>query len=400
MSNETEPQAQQYPPQVFVKIWNKTFISIFFASMAMNLGQQMSTSLLAIYADSLGAPATKIGLLISMFALTALLFKVIAAPAIDTYNRKYLVIGAMLILAASFFGFSLSTTLSSLMFFRLLQGIGLAFSNVCCLAMAAESLPKEKYGTGIGYYSLAQVASQAVGPAIGLAIAGAIGYPFTFAINAGVMLLAVIAAMRIKITFKRTKKLKITLNNIIAKEALLPALVQLFLSMQFMVVNSFLIVFAAKQGVTSNIGFFFTVSFATMLFTRPLVGKLTDKFGLVKVFIPALFSNLIAFILISYAYTLPLFLLAAFISAFGFGACTPAIQTLAMKLVSNERRGAGSSTNYIGADIGTLIGPVAAGSVAQLFGYAVMWRAMLIPLFIAMSIVFLARKKIGGVERA
>jgi hypothetical protein len=29
-----------------------------------------------------------------------------------------------------------------------------------------------------------------------------------------------------------------------------------------------------------------------------------------------------------------------------------------------------------------------------------MWRAMLIPLFIAMSIVFLARKKIGGVERA
>lgn len=39
------------------KIWNMMFISIFFANMMLNLGQQMSNSLLAKYADALGAPA-------------------------------------------------------------------------------------------------------------------------------------------------------------------------------------------------------------------------------------------------------------------------------------------------------------------------------------------------------
>jgi len=39
----------------------------------MNLGQQMSNSLLAKYADFIGAPATQIGMLMSMFAVTALL---------------------------------------------------------------------------------------------------------------------------------------------------------------------------------------------------------------------------------------------------------------------------------------------------------------------------------------
>ena len=388
-------QVEQEP----AKIWNVTFISIFFANMAMSLGQFMSNSLLSVYADSLGATASAIGLLMSTFAISALLFKVVSAPAMDTYNRKHLLIGSIFLFCIVYLGYGASKSVAALMAFRLLQGCGMAFGGVCCLAMVAETLPKDKYGTGMGYYSLAQVASQAVGPTIGLWLSKLVGFHLTFVISSCVMLMAAFLAFKIKIPYKRERKLKISLNNIIAKEALLPATSLLFLSMAFCIVNSFLIVYAEKQGITGNIGLFFMVSASTMIFTRPAVGKLTDRYGLVKIFVPAVFCDVIAFFMISYAHTLWLLLFAAFISAFGFGACQPALQTLAMKSVPNERRGAGSSTNFVGMDLGNLIGPTVAGAIAQTFGYILMWRVMVVPLLIAILLVFLFRAKIATIEQ-
>ncbi|MHB8127779.1 MAG: MFS transporter [Mobilitalea sp.] len=391
-------EKQINPSEGQTKIWNRFFISIFFVSMALNLGQNMSNSLLAKYADSMGAPASQVGMLMSMFAITALIFRFASGPAMDTYNRKHIIMGAMLIMATAYFGFSMSVSVSSLMKFRLLQGIGNAFGNVCCLAMVSEALPKNKFGTGMGYFSLAQVVSQAIGPVIGLTLVGWVGYSTTYIITGFVMLSSVLIASQIKIKFKRTKKLKISLSNIIAKEALLPAIIIFFVGMGFNTINSFLIVYAAKQGVQTGIGLFFTVYALTLLITRPTVGKLTDKYGFVKVGIPAIFFTGISFIIISVSTSLPMFLIAAFVNAFGFGACQPALQSLAMKSVPKERRGAAGSTNFIGLDLGTILGPMIAGAFAENLGYPVMWCVMTIPLIIGMSLVFIFRGKIVKIE--
>ena len=123
-------------------------------------------------------------------------------------------------------------------------------------------------------------------------------------------------------------------------------------------------------------------------------GYLTDRYGLVRVLIPAMICFASAFILISYSTSLLMFLLAAFIAAFGFGACQPVILTYSMKCVSPERRGAASSTNYIGTDLGILTGPVIAGFLVDHLGYVLMWRIMIIPVMIALTIVVINRVKI------
>ncbi len=78
----------------------------------------------------------------------------------------------------------------------------------------------------------------------------------------------------------------------ISKEALLPGVVMLFLLITFSVTGSFLIVFAGKQGVSKNIGLYFIVSSVTMVLTRPIIGKLTDKYGILKIFIPAMLCDI------------------------------------------------------------------------------------------------------------
>ena len=375
------------------RIWNKRFTSVFIANACMYLAQQMMNSLIAKYADHLGAPATIVGVVVSMFAVTALLLKIFSGPAIDTFNRRYILIIAMSVMALAFFGYSLSHNIPTLMMFRLLQGSSQAFTATCCLALAADTLPPNRIASGIGVFSTAQAASQAIGPTVALTLMAHIGYNATFMIGGCMMFFAAFMASRINIPFVKTKEFRISLHNIVAKEALLPAIIMFFLSMTACVISSFLILFAGVQHV-SNIGYYFTVYAGTLLITRPLAGRLTDRHGLVRVLIPAMFIFAGAFILISYSASLPMFLLAAFVSAFGYGACQPAIQTFSMKCVSTERRGAASSTNYIGTDLGNLTGPVIAGFLVDHIGYAPMWRIMLFPAGIALVLVLANRRKI------
>lgn len=201
--------------------------------MLMFLGQQMMNTLVAKYANFLGAQPSVVGFITSSFAYTALLFKVFAAPAIDRLNKKYVLAGALLVMAASFFGYSMSHSVQPLLGFRLLQGAGQAFTATCCLALASECLPRDKMASGIAYFSLAQAICQSLGPTMGLSLAKGIGYNATFAIGAVIMVCAAVAAFMIKTPArpKQKEKKPFSVKSIIAVEAILPAVLAFFLSM-------------------------------------------------------------------------------------------------------------------------------------------------------------------------
>ncbi len=164
-------------------------------------------------------------------------------------------------------------------------------------------------------------------------------------------------------------------------------------------VSSFLINYAVRQGVNQiSIGLYITVYAAIMLFSRPMIGRLSDPFSMLKTFIPALFCFAASFVVISIAHTLPVFLLAAVISAFGYGTCAPAGQALCMKCVSPDRRGTASSTSYIGEDIGNILGPILSGTLVTSFGYHSMWLMMIIPVGIVAALTIIFSRKISEIE--
>ena len=395
MDNNTSGASLSSEP---TKIFNVAFITIFLGSMMYNLGFGMTNAILSVYARSIGASPTEIGMVMGTFAIASILLRFISAPIMDTYNRKYIVIIAALGLSAAFTGFSVSHSIPSIMVFRLLQGAGMAFGNACFIAMVSETIPKDKYGVGIGYFTLGQVISSAVGPFLALSLSGRFGYPMAFRFNAGVMIISAALAFTIKINYTKTKKLKLTFSNAIAKEALIPSAALILISTGSTVIQSFLVVFARGQGITANVGLYFTVSSLTMLLARPAIGKLTDKFGIIKVIIPAIFCSVIAFFFVSISNQLWTILLAAAFNAFGFGAVNPAIQALSMKAVPKDRRGSASSTNYIGNDLGNLFGPVPAGMIAGSLGYPMMWRIMSCTFILCMLYLFIFRKYFARIE--
>lgn len=284
------------------------------------------------------------------------------------------------------------------MVFRLIQGVARAFSATCYLALVSEMIPKDKFSMGIGIFTIAQAIAQAVGPSLGLLLAGIVGYRGMFAVSAGLILLAMLLTGVIPSPPKNKTLFRISLNHIIAKEAFVPTLLLFLMMTAYCVVNSFLIIYAGEQGVESGIGLFFVVYAGAMLVSRPLIGKITDRLGTAAVYLPGMLLFAISFFLISGANRLPGFLVAAIIAAFGYGALTPALQALCMKSVPVERRGAASSTSYIGLDLGNLAGPIIAGMVAGKFGYMAMWRIMTIPIFTSVIVLIFSHKKIKKIE--
>jgi MFS family permease len=379
-------------------IWNPVYRCVFTANALLFLGIQMVNTLIAKYADYLGASAVTVGMVSSLFAFTALLFKIFSGPAIDSFNRKYILMAAIFAIALSFFGFGFSNSVRMLFVFRLLQGCGQAFTATCCLALAADSLPPDKFGAGIGTFTLAQAACQAIGPAAALSLAEMAGYKLTFIIAGCLTLGAIAVASRISIVHRENKIFKISPKTIAAKEAIIPAILLFFLQMTFSNINAFLVIFAGNRGVM-NIGLFYTLYAAAMLVSPRTTGRIADRFGSVKAIIPALIFFALSFFIISASNSLLMFLGAALVAAFGYGAAQPMVQTICMKSVPEARRGAASSTSYIGQDLGNLAGPIIAGTVVEQMGYSVMWRSMIIPVLTAMFLIIVFRGRIYGIEK-
>lgn len=68
-------------------IWSPAFISIFVINIILNLNQFMTTALIPKFAAHLGATATIIGIVTSMFAITALGVRPIVGPS-SSYFKK------------------------------------------------------------------------------------------------------------------------------------------------------------------------------------------------------------------------------------------------------------------------------------------------------------------------
>lgn len=388
-------ETQWAPP---AKILNPIFLSIFFVNMVFNFGQSMLHALLSKYGDLLGFTAAQIGMLASAFAVTALVFRFVAGPAMDALPKKFLLMVAIGFMTIAYIGYAMSSTFPSLMAFRLLQGMGTAFGNACCLVIASDALPKEKFNAGIGYYTCAQVIAQAIAPSTGLQLVEWFGYRAAYLIGAVVTGVAILVTLLLRTPPRVPKAFRLNLRTVIAKEALLPAAIMFFVCFGFNVINSLLIVYAGKRGVGSEIGLFFTVYALCMLVTRPMVGKLIDRVGFFKIGIPAILLTAIALFTISVADRLWLFLLAAVINALGFGPLQPALQGLGLKSVPSDRRGSASCMIFVGLDASTLVAPTIAGALADSAGYPAMWRIMILPLLIGVLILTAGRRRLAEIE--
>lgn len=378
---------------------NSNFLKISILSFISAIGQLMLNTLLPRYAHDLGASSTLIGFVVSSFTISAFLLKSISGPMVDHFHKVKILAISFAVVSLAFFGYSQSTSITQIIIFRLIHGSGMAFTAVATLSILTDIVSKDKLMQAVAYYGTFQALAGAVGPSIGLSLSSLLGYSNTFLIGMLTMIVSIFMTLSIKVDYpkKTDQKMKISLSKSVAVEALIPTFILVFLALVYSTITAFITLYADDVQV-KNIGLFFTVNALSLLISRPLLGRLSKTYKEYILLPYAIVIFMIALFVFSISTHLIGFIISAVLLAFGFGLAHPLIQTLCMKSVPKERSGAASATNYYGMDIGYLLSPFIAGYLIDLLGYALMYRWLILALFISLILNFIFRKRLKAIS--
>lgn len=375
------------------KLWTRNFILICFSNLATFMGFQMLMPTLPVYVDFLGGKESEIGLVVGFFTISAVLIRPLAGIAVDTYGRKGIYLLGLLVFTFSCLSYNWTYTIPLLLLVRFLHGFGWGTSSTAAGTVAADIIPKQRLGEGMGYYGLAGTVAMAVAPATGLYLVNEYSFPVLFFTSTGLAATAFLlgALIHYRKMPPRQAGEKIALFE---RKAFRPSLVIFFVTMSYGSVVSFIALYAGEKGI-ANIGIFFTVYAVTLAVTRPLAGILLDRKGYDVVVIPGMLAITVAMFLLSRAEFLGMFLLAGVFYGIGFGSVQPSMQALTVRNVAFHRRGAANGTFFSAFDSGIATGALLWGAVSQAVGYAQMYLWTTIPVLVAL-ILYRVSGRIGG----
>lgn len=368
-------------------IWSYDFTILFFSTCIAYLGQFMMSTLLPKYLSHMELPSTVVGVVISMFSVTALGSRPFIGPLIDGYNKSKLFRIALGFMLLSFFGYIVSKSVVLLCVFRLTHGIGLGCFAALALTMVSEAVPPEKLASGIGVYGLSSVLATAAGPGIGLAIVERFSYQAAFLFSATLLIIAMLLSLRMKPKNDREYKVVFRMNNIISRQALVPAFIMFMACMARAGITTFLVVLITDVRDIGGISTYYVINAVAMAASRPLMGKISDKKGLHITLMISFVLFALNLVAVAFCHSTPVLYLAAVLNAFGFGATQPAAQALGLKLAGENNRGAASNTVFIGIDLGDLLGPILCGALVDLFNYEVMFLTSILPVAVSVFVL-------------
>ena len=134
-------------------------------------------------------------------------------------------------------------------------------------------------------------------------------------------------------------------------------------------ITSFTALYADANGVTPK-SIYLTALAIVILFTRPLAGRLGDRFGYKRVFVPCLVLICLGLGLLAVGGTRGWLIASAVVFGVGFGTAYPVYVGYVMQGVDADRRGAAFGAILAAFDTGIGTGSTSMGYLIQHYGFA------------------------------
>ncbi|CBK41374.1 putative Multidrug resistance protein MdtG [Nitrospira defluvii] len=328
---------------------------------------------LSLFAESLGAGPERIGLIVSVSTITGVLLKLPSGALSDIYGRKMLLRIGVVAFGLPPFVYPFISDLNALTALRFVHGLATAIFAPSALATVAD-LYKERRGAALGTYTACTQSGSLLGPFLGGWLAYTAGFPTAF-LTAGVFgciailiffslhldeppprvrekgLAPVMAEMgKGFLAVARNRKVLITSSTDAAK----------------MIANGALMAFLPLYGLSmglnaGQVGLLFTVQAFTSFFSKPVMGRVSDRIGRQPLIVLGLVICAMTFITMPHVGSFALLLVLS--SGFGFGEAVVSSSSAALVADSSEfkRLGAGMGMQGTVMDIGHASGPLLAG---------------------------------------
>lgn len=136
--------------------------------------------------------------------------------------------------------------------------------------------------------------------------------------------------------------------------------------------NTYLSFYAADKGL-DGASIFFTLNVIGMVISKPLLGKVCDRFGNRRVAVASCILLAIAFLLIAFASSPVSFYIAGLFYGFGYGGYYTLLNVEAVRNSNENNRGIANSLFFGAKDVGTAVGSMTWGFICSLIGYCAMY---------------------------
>ena len=382
------------------RLWNRNYCKVMTANFSLFSAFYVLTPLLPLYlSEHFGATKDVIGLVLSGYTITALLFRPFSGYLVDSFPRKTVLMVSFALFSIFFAGYLAASTLLLFMIVRTLHGGPFGMLTVSNSTVAIDVLPSSRRTEGIGYYGLSNNLAMAIAPTIGIFI-----YQVTdsFEVLFWLALVVACAGWIVDATVSLCDKSreapctrKLSWDRFFLLRGWLLGLNMVAFGFSFGVLSNYLAIYGKEVlGITGGTGAYFMLCSVGLILSRLQGGRALRNGRVTHNAGSGMLISLVGytiFIALPVLGRLPLFAVyqssltfvgyygSALLIGLGNGHMWPAFQNMTINVAANNQRGTANSTILISWDIGMGLGILVGGIVSELLGYdAAFWTVVLV----------------------
>ncbi len=380
------------------KLWNANYCKVMAANFSLFFAFYVLTPLLPLYlSEHFGATKDVIGLVLSGYTVTALLFRPFSGYVVDTFPRKTVLIICYSAFAIFFAGYLAASTLLLFLIVRTLHGGPFGALTVANSTVAIDVLPSSRRTEGIGYYGLSNNLAMAIAPTIGIFVYQWSGsFELLFWIALAVAFGGLLVDSMVKVPEKEIvrNKAKLSWDRFFLVRGWLLGLNMVAFGFSFGVLSNYLAIYGKEvMGITGGTGTYFMLCSVGLILSRIQGGKALRKGRLTYNAGSGMVISLIGYTLFILVPNMVGYYASALLIGLGNGHMWPAFQNMTINVASNNQRGTANSTILISWDIGMGLGILLGGVIAELISYgAAFWTVVLVN-GAGVALFFLATKQ-------
>ena len=378
------------------RLWNRNYIKVMTANFSLFFAFYLLTPLLPLYLhETFGATKDVIGLVLSGYTITALLFRPFSGYFVDSFPRKKVLMVCFAAFAIFFAGYLAAGTLLLFTIVRTLHGGPFGALTVANSTVAIDVLPSSRRNEGIGYYGLSNNLAMAIAPTFAIyTYAQTHNFQLLFWLALAIATFGWIVDATVELKPRNAQLLKpnskLSLDRFFLARGWLLGLNMVFFGFCFGVMSNYLAIYGKQVlGMTGGTGTWFMLCSIGLMLSRIQGGKALRQGRLTHNASEGMVISLVGYTLFillptlggsqfftlhSSLFTYIGYYSSAILIGLGNGHMWPAFQNMMISMAHHNERGTANSTILISWDVGMGLGILAGGAIAEHYGYnAAFW---------------------------
>ncbi len=369
-----------------MRLWNRNYIKVMTANFALFFAFYLLTPLLPIYLhETFGATKDVIGLVLSGYTITALLFRPFSGYFVDSFPRKMVLMVSYIAFAIFFTGYLAASSLLLFTIVRTLHGGPFGTLTVANSTVAIDVLPSERRNEGIGYYGLSNNLAMAISPTFAIFIyTQTHNFQLLFWLAFAIALFGLTVDATVDVNHRPTanSQRRISLDRFFLLRGWLLGANMVFFGFCFGVLSNYLAIYGKQVlGITGGTGTWFMLCSIGLMLSRLQGGKALREGRLTHNASEGMLISLVGYTLFIACPNMVGYYGSALLIGLGNGHLWPAFQNMMISMAHHNERGTANSTILISWDVGMGLGILIGGVIAELMGYtAAFWTVAIVNL--------------------